>query len=308
MPTAEKLTRGLREVLRPTPGSECRLDSSGNSLMERVSSVTGMMNSLFIIRRASFAHAGEELVVDGVEELRLVQVTAEGVGHAGVPQGTEGAVQLQGICTASISSGSRHWTTQPCLSLTRAVSTWRKVFGIRLHSTATMVCTSRRGGHCGTGFLCSLLNMADESGIASWEQINNTVFNSLMDRVLSSAPNHRAFVRIHLIRGGQLLAVGGEGDEASGQVDQAADLQVGVGAAGGRRADCVRSAHHVAVAPLDTEATADDEHEQPMDSNDYRTITNRSKRRAACLSWTRPLSSPSVTVTVRVLLRLKFLL
>lgn len=75
-----------------------------------------------------------------------------------------------GICTANISSGSRHWTTQPCLSLTLAVSTLRKVFGIRLHSTATMVCTSKRGGHWGTGFLCSLLNMADDSGIASWEQ------------------------------------------------------------------------------------------------------------------------------------------
>lgn len=74
------------------------------------------------------------------------------------------------MCTAIICNGSRHWTTQPCLSLTRAVSTLRKVFGMRLHSTATMVCTSRRGGHCGTGFLCSLLNMADESGIASWEQ------------------------------------------------------------------------------------------------------------------------------------------
>lgn len=79
-----------------------------------------------------------------------------------------------GICTAIICRGSRHWTTQPCLSLTRAVSTLRKVFGIRLHSTATMVCTSRRGGHCGTGFLCSLLNMADESGIASWEQRGET--------------------------------------------------------------------------------------------------------------------------------------
>lgn len=74
-----------------------------------------------------------------------------------------------GMCTAIISSGSRHWTTQPCLSLTRAVSTLRKVLGMRLHSTATMVCTSRRGGHCGMGFLCSLLNMAEESGMASCE-------------------------------------------------------------------------------------------------------------------------------------------
>lgn len=74
-----------------------------------------------------------------------------------------------GMCTAIICSGSRHWITQPCLSLTRAVSTLRKVFGMRLHSTATMVCTSRRGGHCGTGFLCSLLKMAEERGMASCE-------------------------------------------------------------------------------------------------------------------------------------------
>lgn len=32
------------------------------------------------------------------------------------------------------------------------------------------------------------------------------------------------------------------------------------------------------------------------------------KKQRACLSWTRPLSSPRVTVTVLVLLRLKFLL
>ena len=42
-------------------------------------------------------HAGEVLVVDGVEELWLVQVAAEGVSHSGVSQGTEGAVQLQGV-------------------------------------------------------------------------------------------------------------------------------------------------------------------------------------------------------------------
>lgn len=62
---------------------------------------------------------------------------------------------------------------------------------------------------------------------------------------------------IDLIRCGQLLAVGSERDEASGQVDQTADLQVRVGAAGGRRANGVRPTHHVAVAPLDTEAKAD---------------------------------------------------
>lgn len=73
-----------------------------------------------------------------------------------------------GICTANICRGSTHWTTQPCLSLTLAVSTLRKVLGIRLHSTALMVCTSRRGGHWGTGFLCSLLKMADDRGMAFW--------------------------------------------------------------------------------------------------------------------------------------------
>lgn len=42
-------------------------------------------------------HARQVLVVNGVEELRLVQVAAEGVSNAGVPQGTEGTVQLQGV-------------------------------------------------------------------------------------------------------------------------------------------------------------------------------------------------------------------
>lgn len=74
-----------------------------------------------------------------------------------------------GICTANICRGSTHWTTQPCLSLTLAVSTFRKVLGMRLHSTALMVCTSRRGGHWGTGFLCSLLKMADDRGMAFYE-------------------------------------------------------------------------------------------------------------------------------------------
>ena len=59
-------------------------------------------------------------------------------------------------------------------------------------------------------------------------------------------------VLIYLIICGQLLAVGSEGDEASGQVNQTADLQVTVGAAGGRGADCVCCTHHVAVTPLDT--------------------------------------------------------
>lgn len=71
-----------------------------------------------------------------------------------------------GMCTANICRGSRHCTCQPCLSLTRAVSTFRKVLGIRLHRTDLMVWISRRGGHCGIGFLCSLLKIADERGIA----------------------------------------------------------------------------------------------------------------------------------------------
>lgn len=42
-------------------------------------------------------HARQVLVVNGVEELRLVQVAAEGVSNAGVSQGTEGTVQLEGV-------------------------------------------------------------------------------------------------------------------------------------------------------------------------------------------------------------------
>lgn len=58
--------------------------------------------------------------------------------------------------------------------------------------------------------------------------------------------------QLYLVYCGQFLAVGHEGDQASSQVDQAADLQVRVGAAGGRRIDGFPRAHHVAVAPLDT--------------------------------------------------------
>lgn len=50
----------------------------------------------------------------------------------------------------------------------------------------------------------------------------------------------------------QLLAIGSERDEASGEVDQTTDLQVGAGVAGGRWANGVPSTHHVAVTPLDT--------------------------------------------------------
>ena len=86
------------------------------------------------------------------------------------------------MCTASICRGSTHWTTQPCLSFTRDVSTLRKVLGMRLHSTAFMVWTYSRGGHWGTGFLCSLLKMADERGMAfcrSTKKRWNTNMNSL---------------------------------------------------------------------------------------------------------------------------------
>lgn len=46
------------------------------------------------IVKAFSQHAREVLVVDGVEELRLVQVAAEGVSHTGVPQGAQGTVEL----------------------------------------------------------------------------------------------------------------------------------------------------------------------------------------------------------------------
>lgn len=42
-------------------------------------------------------HAREVLVVDGVEELGLIQVAAEGVSHTSVSQGAEGTVELQGV-------------------------------------------------------------------------------------------------------------------------------------------------------------------------------------------------------------------
>ena len=57
----------------------------------------------------------------------------------------------------------------------------------------------------------------------------------------------------HLVDGGQLLAVGCEGDEAAGQVDEAADLHVAAGAARRGEARRVRAPDHVAVAPLDTD-------------------------------------------------------
>jgi len=42
-------------------------------------------------------HARQVLVVDGVEQLWLVQVAAEGVSNARVSQRTEGTVQLQSV-------------------------------------------------------------------------------------------------------------------------------------------------------------------------------------------------------------------
>lgn len=80
-----------------------------------------------------------------------------------------------GICTPIICRGSRHCTTQPCLSLTRAVSTDRKVLGILLHSTDTIVWTSSRGGHWGSGVFCKLLKMAEDRGIASCVTIDADV-------------------------------------------------------------------------------------------------------------------------------------
>lgn len=40
-------------------------------------------------------HARKVLVINGVEQLWLVQMAAEGVSYAGVSQRTEGTVQLQ---------------------------------------------------------------------------------------------------------------------------------------------------------------------------------------------------------------------
>lgn len=76
-----------------------------------------------------------------------------------------------GMWSAIICRGSRHCTTQPWRSLTRSVSTLRKLLGMRLHSTGWMVWTSSRGGHCGVGFFSSLLNMAADKGIAFWDKV-----------------------------------------------------------------------------------------------------------------------------------------
>lgn len=58
---------------------------------------------------------------------------------------------------------------------------------------------------------------------------------------------------LYLVGGGQLLAVGGEGDEAGGQVNVTANLQVRVGAGGGvGGADDVSTTHHVTVTPPHT--------------------------------------------------------
>ena len=49
------------------------------------------------IEEALPEHAREVLVVNGVEELWLVQVAAEGVSYTSVSQGTESTVQLQRV-------------------------------------------------------------------------------------------------------------------------------------------------------------------------------------------------------------------
>lgn len=60
----------------------------------------------------------------------------------------------------------------------------------------------------------------------------------------------------HLVGCGDLLPVDSEGQEAGGQVDQTAHLQVDVAAAGAVSGRChVAAPHHVAVAPLDAAAT-----------------------------------------------------
>ena len=61
--------------------------------------------------------------------------------------------------------GSLQSTTQPCRSPARAISGDRKWLGMRLQITGVSICTSSRGGHCGTGFLRSQRNMAAEMGM-----------------------------------------------------------------------------------------------------------------------------------------------
>lgn len=57
----------------------------------------------------------------------------------------------------------------------------------------------------------------------------------------------------HLVGGGRLLAVDAERHQARGQIDQAADLQVHVAAAGGvSGAGSIAAPNHVAVAALHT--------------------------------------------------------
>lgn len=70
-----------------------------------------------------------------------------------------------GMCKDMNCRGSKHCTSQPCRSLIRETSTFKNWFGILLHRTCDRNCTCRRGGHCGTGFLCSLLNNPAERGI-----------------------------------------------------------------------------------------------------------------------------------------------
>lgn len=57
----------------------------------------------------------------------------------------------------------------------------------------------------------------------------------------------------YLVTGGQLLAIGSEGDETRGQVYKAADLQVNIGAGGGQATYNVPATHHVAVTPPHTD-------------------------------------------------------
>ena len=68
----------------------------------------------------------------------------------------------------------------------------------------------------------------------------------------------------YLVGGGDLLAVDGEGQQAGGQVDQAAHLQVHVAAAGGVGATIhLPGPHHVAVTtPHPAAATPGDQGEK----------------------------------------------
>ena len=94
---------------------------------------------------------------------RGLAVSAPPLGAGAVPDRFS-----SGMCSAIMVSGSWHCTAQPSRSPARRVSTCRKWLGMRLHDTGISICISSRGGHCGVGFLRSLINMAADSGMMFW--------------------------------------------------------------------------------------------------------------------------------------------